>query len=241
MHTLMPYEKRWIAKRLKTYRIKYAEIYNEVYDHLVSACEYKRKSGDNRPILPLFEEIMKQDIGDQRGISDMTAERKQLLKTQLQTGLKATFNSYFNSGKSAVMAVVALAIYLFAKNAGLDPAWLMLAIMCLSLAPLFYFLGIGTGNGYFRTVTSRRKTSLVNTLMLHISFVPYSGIVSGFFSSAVFSTLFGNEPAGSSLSRAIIQFLGHPGLSVILTLVIAYTVAFVKIANTDYKRLIAHV
>ena len=29
MNTLLPYEQKWIANRLKIYRIKYAEIYNE--------------------------------------------------------------------------------------------------------------------------------------------------------------------------------------------------------------------
>lgn len=51
MNTLMLYEKSWIGNRLKIYDIKYAEIYNEIYNYLVSACEHKRRSGDNRPIL----------------------------------------------------------------------------------------------------------------------------------------------------------------------------------------------
>lgn len=55
MNGLMPYEKKWIAQRLRIYRIKYAEIYNEVYDHIVSACEDKRKHGDRRGILSLFK------------------------------------------------------------------------------------------------------------------------------------------------------------------------------------------
>ena len=72
----MPYEKKWLANRLKIYRIKYAELYNEVYDHILSACDDKRRYGDSRPILSLFQETMDQDIGSHAGIAQMTSERE---------------------------------------------------------------------------------------------------------------------------------------------------------------------
>lgn len=100
MNGLMPYEKKWIIQRLRIYRIKYAEIYNEVYDHIVSACENKRKHGDRRNILSLFQETMDQDIGSHGGIAQMTSERVYTFKTILRSSLMAELKTYLNFSKT---------------------------------------------------------------------------------------------------------------------------------------------
>ncbi|MBK1438814.1 hypothetical protein JHJ32_02340 [Parapedobacter sp. ISTM3] len=242
MKTLMPYEKRWIAKRLKIYSIKYAEIYNEVYDHMVSACEHKRQSGDNRPILSLFQEAMDQDIGSHKGIAWMTEDREALLKEHLLTALKQEFKSYFDSAKILWACAAYVAYFTAMQSLQLDLRWHLIVLAGVLALPFCYLLVVGTKNGYFRTITHKRKTSLVNTLMIRLTQPAALGFYAGFFSIPQLLTLFTSDSeTGTQLTKGFVHFLGHPGMSVLITVALIYVASFVKIVNTDYRRLIAHV
>lgn len=241
MNRLTTYEKRRIAKDLKMFRIKYAEIYNEVYDHLVSACEFKRLSGDQRPIHTLFLETMEEDIGGHEGIVRITEERETWMKGHLTAAVRTEFKSHFNSSKGAIPIVIASVVYAFARWVEFNPSWLMAAAITLSLVPVGYLTITGVRNGYLRTVASKRKTSLVNRLMFGLSLPWYLGLTIGFFSSATFSALLGDAPSGSRISNGIIQLLGYPGLTMVVTLMTVYVISYIKLTNTDYKRLIRQV
>ena len=241
MSMLTTYEKRRIAKELKVFRIKYAEIYNEVYDHLVSACEFKRLSGDQRPIHTLFLETMEEDIGNHDGITRMTEERETWMKGHLTAAVRTEFKSYFTSSKGVIPVVIASVVYAFARWVAFNPSWLMATAIVLSLVPVGYLTLTGVRNGYLRTVASKRKTSLVNRLMFGLSLPRYLGAAIGVFSSATFSAVLGNAPSGSRISNGIIQLLGYPGLAMVVTLVTVYVISYIKLANTDYKRLVRQV
>ncbi len=238
MNTLLPYEHNWITNRLKIYRIKYAEIYNEVFDHILSACEDKRRHGDTRPILSLFQETMDQDIGSHQGIVQMTEDREYTLKKTLKVSLTTEFKSYFSSTKLLTPFGVACVVYFSAQLLQLNPNWLVIFSILLSWVPYFYLLVIGTKNGYLRTITSKRKTSLVNRLMFGISNTMFVGFYAGLFCMPSLTALFPIGLSGSNTVKSLIHFLGHPGFALIIAVQEAYTLSFIKIANTDYRRLI---
>jgi len=208
---------------------------------LVSACEFKHLSGDQRAIQMLFAETMKDDIGNREGITRITEDRETWMKGHLTAAIRAEFTSYFKSSKGIIPVVIASVVYAFARWVSLNPSWLMAAAIAFSLVPVCYLTRTGARNRYLRTVVSKRKTSLVNRLMFGLSLPRYSGLAIGFFSSAAFSALLGNAPSGSRISNGIIQLLGYPGLTIVVTLVIVYVISYIKLANTDYKRLIRQV
>lgn len=238
----MPYEKKWIAKQLKIYEIKYAEIYNEVYDHILAACDDKRHHGDARAILSLFQETMDQDIGSHAGIAQMTAEREDSLKTILKSSFNATFKSYLNSAKLTIPFGIACITYIMAEFSQLNVKWLVVMIVITSWSPNFYLLIVGTKNGYLRTIRSKRKTSLVNHLMFEMTRSTISIVYLIFFGIPSLSALLGTSNlTDPTTTNKLISFLGYPGLAILIALVTIYAFTFIKVAKTDYRQLIQQV
>lgn len=241
MNKLMPYEKKWIARRLRVYRIKYAEIYNEVYDHIVSACEDKRKDGDRRDILPLFQETMDRDIGSHAGIAQMTSERAYTLKTTLRSSLMVELKTYLNSVKLVIPFGIACLVYSGAVLVNLNTNWLVVLSILITFLPNLYLLVVGTKNGYLRTFRSRRKTALVNHLMFKMANTTVMGFHCGFFGISSLSALAPIGLTGSNTAERLIGFLGYPGFAFIIAIATIYVLAFVKVARTDYRQLIQQV
>lgn len=150
MKKLHPYEYRWIAKRPDGYGIRYAEIYDEVYDHVVSAAECQRRQGDMRSISTLFQETIGQDLGGKDGLARITAERKALLKSKLQGALRTALRPYFGSSKVFVFVGLGVLAYGVATLSDMTPHHLALGAFVVSVVPLLFLLGWGSGQGYFR-------------------------------------------------------------------------------------------
>lgn len=67
-------ELKWIEDGLKAYQIKYRDVHNEIFDHVVSAIEEKRKDGDSSNIDLLFQQIIEEHFGGTQGIENLVAE-----------------------------------------------------------------------------------------------------------------------------------------------------------------------
>lgn len=53
------WEMDYIHTRMKNYDIKFQEIYNELFDHIVTAIEEKREAGDTATIERMYTEATK--------------------------------------------------------------------------------------------------------------------------------------------------------------------------------------
>lgn len=237
MKKLMPYEYKWIARRLEIYGIKYAEIYNEFYDHMVSAVEGKRAQGDKRPVLVLFQETIQQDFGNKEGLVRIAGERKDLLRSLLRKALKTELRTYFGSWKTLVVAGLVVLVFGLAAIFGLTPYQLAFAAFVLSAAPLLFLVVLGTRQGYFRHVGSRRKKSLVNRLMFSLSLPAYIGVYAGLFLETIAKEVFALPLPGTRLADGIIHSLGVSGCSLLVALVIIYALSFIQVARKDYRQM----
>ncbi|SEK30374.1 hypothetical protein [Parapedobacter koreensis] len=238
MRTLMPYEQKWIAKRLKIYRIKYAELYNEIYDHLVSACEHKCRSGDNRPILSLFQETMDHDIGSHKGIARMTEERIALINSELRSVMKSHFIAYFASWKAAIPIGVFFISYFALSVLKPNLYWAYAATLMVLLLPFAYFALLGMQNRYFRTIRSRRKASLVNQTMFNLMGRPLSLFYAAFIGLPSLYDFFTGANSFYDTARTLIGFMGTFGMSLLISAAVIITIAVIQVVNTDYRRLI---
>lgn len=233
---LTNFEKRWISKRLEIYRIKYAEIYDEVYDHLLSACESKRQAGDTRPILSLFQETMDLDLGSHRGLQEMTENRTKELNGFLRRRFREEFRSFL-SGRRLWIALAVWAVSFFILNQiQLPPRQGLVVMMCLSILPLIYMGIYGMQKRFFRTIRSRRKGSLVNNLMFSLLSLPLllmNGII-GLFNMNDF--LRDSEDMYFSFKGAL-QYLGVAGMSLIWTIMLIYCKIVVDMLHNTYRKL----
>ncbi len=241
MKKLHRYEYNWIAKRLEAYRIKYAEVYNEVYDHVVSAVENKRQQGDKRDIFMLFQETIRQDFGGKDGLARMADDRADLLRGLLRKALKTELHMYFGSWKALVVAGLVVLVFGLAAIFGLTPHQLALAAFILSAVPLLFLLVLGARQGYFRHVGSRRKKSLVNRLMFSLSLPAYIGVYAGIFLETIAKEVFVLPLPGTRLADGIIHALGVPGCSLLVAFVIIYALSFMQVARKDYRQMMGHV
>lgn len=229
------FEKKWIAKRLQIYKIKYAEIYDEVYDHLLSACEAKRQQGDVRPILSLFQETMDQDLGSHRGLERMTETRIAELNTVLRRNFRDGFRSFL-SGRHLGLALTVWggATFLLIQTQ-LTPKYSMFVVLILSLFPLLFMGVFGMKNRYLRTIRSRRKTSLVNNLMFVLLSWPLilmNGVLSLLNTSDFLS---GSEMYVSF--GIVLTHLGAFGMGLVWTVLLIYCKIVYDIMNTTYRGL----
>ncbi|WP_448703019.1 hypothetical protein ACFGVR_11765 [Mucilaginibacter sp. AW1-3] len=54
--------------RLKRYRKLYGEVFNELYDHILSLIEARREQGDDRHIIILLHEVIDRDFEGDKGL-----------------------------------------------------------------------------------------------------------------------------------------------------------------------------
>ena len=232
------FEKKWIAKRLQIYKIKYAEIYDEVYDHMLSACEAKRQQGDVRPILSLFQETMDQDLGSHRGLERMTETRVEELNTVLKRRLRDGYRSFLSGGRLGIaLAVWAAATFLLAQTQ-LMLKYSMFVVLILSVFPLLYMAVFGMKNRYLRTIRSRRKTSLVNNLMFGLLSWPLilmNGVI-GLLNTSDF--LRGSDTYVSY--GFLLGHLGAVGMGLLWTVILIYCKIVYDILHTTYRGLMQH-
>lgn len=233
MYTLMPYEKEWVADRLRIYEIKYAEVYNEVYDHMLSAIAAKRADGDIRPILHIFQETMDQDFGSHKGLAEMTEERASLVSGILRDSLKAEFFKYYNSGKALWTMGVFVTAYLLVLWLEIPIVFIAVPAVLLSIFPVFYISFFGFSRRHLSGILSKRKRSMVNEHMLVISssmLIILNGVLHAL--PMLISWFVGDD---RFLLRGGIDVIGVFGMLVMTTLAWTYMKAVIKVANTDYK------
>jgi len=67
------------------------------------------------------------------------------------------------------------------------------------------------------------------------------GFYFGFFGISSLSALAPIGLTGSNTAESLIGLLGYPGFAFIIAIATSYTLAFVKVAKTDYRQLIQQV
>jgi uncharacterized integral membrane protein len=77
-------ELNWIKGRMKTYEIKYGEIYNEILDHIISAIETKRTDGSNANMAILFQQVVDGQFGGHEGIANLAISKEDAYNQNIQ-------------------------------------------------------------------------------------------------------------------------------------------------------------
>lgn len=229
-----------IAKELKSYRIQYAEIYNEIFDHLVSAVADKRAEGDEREVGILFGETMESVFGNRQQVQWLAEDREYALKGQLKGAFREKFKNYFNSPKAFVVIGIALFAFVIGTIFQSGVYILVFAALLTAVTPFLYMVGAVLRHGYRGRGSKRPTRSLAHDVMVGIGAPYYITMSTGFLLDPILKGLFGVQVYGGTSGGRLISLLGVPGFSIILAVAVVFTLSFIHVVNSDYRKLIQH-
>ena len=130
-------ELQWVTNRMRVYDIKYQEIYNELFDHVITAIEVKRAAGDSREILNVFQDVIDKHFGGYAGIEELAAGQEKAYSTRIRKTFRTIFGSYFN-WKLLAFTVITLGLTFKLPNVKLVHNILLVLILLFAVSPMVY-------------------------------------------------------------------------------------------------------
>lgn len=134
---LTPEETHWVTDRMEIYDVKYQEIYNELFDHILTAIEVKRTEGDIRDIKVVFQDVVDNHFGGYTGIEQVAAGQEKAYVSKIAKIFKASIRSYLN-WKLLAFTIVAVGLTFIVPNAKLMHNILLILIYIFAFSPVIY-------------------------------------------------------------------------------------------------------
>ena len=218
-------ETGWINIWLKTCKIKFREVYEEVYDHIVSAIELKRSEGDERGLDVLFMEVVDADFGGIENIRWITTVRAKALKDALWMRMWDIIKE--NRNVSILISTVILLITCFLpKNRTVNEA---LAEGCFILA--FTPLGYVTWRKGIKNVLFDRSLK-VRTMAI----LAYYSVI---MFNLLFCLIFGSIRVFGDFNWKPARDCSPLVYSVLLVCLLIFNINFIQLFNREFKTKIA--
>jgi len=85
-----------IHNRMKNYDIKFQEIYNELFDHIVTAIEERREAGDTNSLEQMYNNVVTEQFGGFSGIEKIAKSHEDGYKRRVRKMIWANFRHYIN-------------------------------------------------------------------------------------------------------------------------------------------------
>jgi hypothetical protein len=126
--TLSAEELKGIDERLKTYQIKYSEIYHEILDHIIPAIEKKRGVGDNGDRETLFQQVVDGHFGGYQCIRDLVVKHEAIYRKSIK---KIWGRSLRHDLNWPMLGFTILSLLLSLKLPKVEPVKLWLVIGCI--------------------------------------------------------------------------------------------------------------
>lgn len=222
-----------LRRCLALYDIRYAEVYDEVYDHCREAiCAKLDEDGEKRNFLLVFTDVLYGDFGGQKGLEQLEQQRLMLLSNTLKRGYNTQLRAVFGNATLLYLFAGALALSLLLHGAGLSRYWFFALFAIGAVGPLLY-LSYWTFKNRKRV---KRSTTKRPSLVM--------SVVGGQASLLMLPMSFSNILLSSKLltvqrMEGIYVWIGIPGFCLLATLALALLAATVKTSQVDYEQLIA--
>jgi hypothetical protein len=222
-------ETQWVTERMKVYKIKYQEVYNEVFDHILTAIEDQRSAGDNRPILSVFQDVVDKHFGGYAGIDELAAGQEKIYSKRIRSAFKAIFNSYFN-WKLLVFAVIVIGVSFSLPDNTLVHKVLLAVISFFAISPSIYtFIYVS------KVIRFGGKQSLLLQNLISQASLP-AILLNG---ALYIPTLFFVDDNSSSGFKLFKQ-LPLPVLVVIMILFMLLNLSTITLCNKEMEKKTAH-
>lgn len=130
---------RWINEQLKGYKIRYQEIHDELFDHIVSDIEQHRAEGNPASLESLFQHIIFQ-FGGKDGIESIAKSQEFAYRKRISVLFWKIYGSYLD-WKAIAFIILSCGICLYLPPVPLISQTLMVALYIISVIPIIYAFG----------------------------------------------------------------------------------------------------
>ena len=154
-------EQDWINDQMKTCKIKYQEIYDEILDHIITAIEEKRKNGDGQSIQFLFRQVVEAHFGGYNGVENLAIEQAKIYCIKVKRLKMQSFKHYL-SWPVIAFTIIVLALSFKIPDNKLTPDVLKIVCTILAISPFFYAVTSLWG----KIKTSKGKKSILRTQII---------------------------------------------------------------------------
>jgi len=203
--------------RFKRYRNLYREVFDELYDHILSLIELQRNQGDHRDITILLQEVIDTDFEGDRGLHRIALRRFTLFRSglwnELWEGIKQNRVPFWIVG---VLILLAGYFVPYSIQLSLILIAACFTVACLPLGYLAYLKGLK--NIFYK------KSIKLSTI---VSFATYP---IGLF-NAVFCISYGVARLIEGHARECPIYLS----GFVLLLMLAYAIGFIRFCNQEFK------
>lgn len=131
-------ELQWIDKRMDWYTIKYQEIYDEIFDHIVTAIEEKRTNGDNRSINVVFQDVVDSNFNGYLGIEKIVSSHKKAFQQKLKSALRANYRHYSSWQTSSLMTGLIIVSGCYLPSNKITIGIMLICLFIGALIPVIY-------------------------------------------------------------------------------------------------------
>jgi hypothetical protein len=127
----------WINKRMDWYGIKYQEIYNEIFDHIVSAIELERAEGNKRTIDIVFDKVTDRDFGGYLGVDKIVKTYERAYRSKIRKAMLVNFKYYFNWETMLLAAVLTITGF-YLPHTKTTSIVIFVALLLAACVPVMY-------------------------------------------------------------------------------------------------------
>lgn len=216
----------YIHERMKNYDIKYQEIYNELFDHVVTAIEAKREAGDTGTLDRMYEEVVETQFGGFSGIENVARSHEDNYKSKVKKMVWANYKYYFNLKSLLFLTVFILSSFSLPHNK-LSTEIYVVAIFIAAMYPSVYarikLKSIKPSQGklsliYSHTITQANTAALLLNAALWLPQLPY---------------IFADKDPGFKLINVPL-----PVLALVLAMVIIYALSCMRLCRQELKQFV---
>lgn len=224
---------KWIQRELLNLNIKYFEVHNEIYDHIITSAEAQLTFHKNKSLEDIYFKIVATELDGYAGIQRIQDERLKLYKQKLNNQFKTNIIQTITSYKVILLALLFILfslLFKLGKNTGF--AIMALSFLIAWLPDLYLFIVHYRKRQNYKQRIRIRK-SLVNTYANNISRLFYT------LNIGVICILTISNPLEKSLLQHIGDNLaGQLAISAFLTFLFLMALIIIQTIKNDYKKLV---
>jgi len=226
MSNLTYWELDYVHTRLKSHDIKFQEIYNELFDHIVTAIEAKKAVGDNNKIEMLYNDVLNTQFGGYNGIEEVAKSHEKGYKTKVKKLIWANYKYYINVWSLLAISIVVVLCSRLPNDKLVKDS--MIVLLTASIAyPLFYVFfklnKIKPANG---------KQSLVYSHILRQAYLPVL-ILNMVVYLPKIPFMFMND-----FDFSVLKYLNPPIMALFIVLLAIYDLSCIRLCKQELKQFV---
>jgi hypothetical protein len=233
MRELTKEEIRWIKNELMNLNIKYFEVYNEIYDHIITSAEVQLTLHSDKSIKDVYFQIIANELDGYTGIQRIQEEKLKLFKKKLNNKFKKNLIQTLYSYKVLYLPLIFILFTMLFKLGKSSGSAIMAVSFLIAWIPDLYLYIVHFRKRQNYKQRLRIRKSLANTYANNISRLYYT------LNIGVICILTISNPLEKSLLQQIGDNLtGQFAVSAFLTFLFLMAINIIQTIKIDYKKLV---